>query len=109
MAREVIERKLKQNVRAPKNAKKAGIGKMAMNTIKSKSEKRTTQLKGIHEKKIDTISRNVNSLKASLPDERLIQTDIASSSLHIRKILITARNMNFSYFSKPLWKDALNF
>lgn len=109
IAIEVIERKQKQNIRAPKNAKKAGMGKMAMNTMKSKSEKRTSRLEEIHEDKLNAIIGKVNHIRNLLPDEGLMKTNILSSSLHIGKILVSAQNINWSYSGEFLWKEPLTF
>lgn len=109
VAREVAERKQKRNTRAPEDAKKAGIGKMAMNTMKNKSERSSFRLKEVHEEKLSAVYGEVNHLRNLLPDTRLMKTNISSSLLHNGKILISGKNINYSYSGKTLWKKALNF
>lgn len=108
IAREVQERKNKANVRGEKANLKKGISRMAMNTLQDKAEKSTVKLNGVHEEKMASLQASISSLQQEIPDGRLLQADFNSSDLHIGKILITARQINFSYGSFPLWQTPLD-
>ncbi|MFV0418002.1 MAG: ATP-binding cassette domain-containing protein [Dysgonomonas sp.] len=109
MAREVAERKQKHEARGKKNNLKKGVGKMAMDTLQDRAEKSSSKLKNVHLNKMDGILEDIAKIRAVLPDKRLMKTDFALSLLHEGKILVTARNINYSYGSLPLWKSTLTF
>lgn len=97
IAREVAERKEKQNARGKKANIKKGISRMAMDTLKDKAEKSTTKLSNIHAEKSDKLVNEMRNIRSSLSDITLLKTDFNTSSLHHGKILITAKDINFSY------------
>jgi len=109
IARETAERKQKHEVRGKKNNIKKGVGKMAMDTLQDKAEKSSSKLKDIHSDKMESIVGDIANIRTALPDVKLMKTDFNTSSLHAGKILITAKDINYSYGSRPLWKDSLNF
>ena len=108
MAREVMERKNKSNVRSDKSSFKKGISRMAVNTLKDKAEKSTVRLNDVHEEKMASLQSSIASLQDVIPDLRALQTNFNSSDLHTGKILITADQINFGYTSSCLWKSPLN-
>ena len=55
LAREVAERKDKQNVRSEKAAPQKGISRMAITTLKDRAEKSTTKLADIHRDKTEKL------------------------------------------------------
>lgn len=97
IAREVAERKEKQNARGKKANIKKGISRMAMDTLKDKAEKSTTKLSNIHAEKSDKLVNEMRNIRSSLSDITLLKTDFNTSSLHHGKILVTAKDINFSY------------
>ena len=40
---------------------------------------------------------------------KAMRTDFSESGLHAGKILVSAKDINFSYNDNSLWKDPLNF
>lgn len=96
-AREVAERKEKQNARGKKANIKKGISRMGMNTLKDKAEKSTNKLSNIHAEKSDKLVNEKRQIRNSLSDIILLKTDFNTSSLHHGKILVTAKEINFSY------------
>lgn len=109
VAKEVAERKQKHEVRGKKNNLKKGVGKMAMDTLQDKAEKSSSKLKNIHLDKMGKILDDITVIRAVLPDEKLMKTDFTPSSLHTGKILVTAKDINYSYGSQLLWQENLNF
>jgi ATPase subunit of ABC transporter with duplicated ATPase domains len=80
-----------------------------MNTLRSNAEKSASRLKGVHAEKVDTISQELNQLRAALPDPGKMKMDLDNSALHQGKILVTAKDINFKYGDQWLWEQGLNF
>lgn len=108
-AREVAERQQKHNTRGEKLSTQKRVSRMAMNTLRDKAEKSTTRLSGVHEDKIQSLSEAASKLRISLPDIKTMKVDFNSSSLHVGKILVTAKEMNYTYQGVALWQSPLNF
>lgn len=97
IARETAERKEKQNARGKKANIEKGISRMGMNTLKDKAEKSTNKLNSIHTEKSDKLITEMRNIRNSMSDMALLKTDFNASSLHHGKILVTAKDINFSY------------
>jgi ATPase subunit of ABC transporter with duplicated ATPase domains len=65
-------------------------------------------MKGVHAEKVDGISQELNQLRKEFPGMDKMKMDLDNSALHKGKILITAKDINFS-FDNLLWKQPLNF
>ena len=109
IAREVTERKEKQNVRGEKASARKGIPRIMMNTLKDRAEKSTTKLNDIHAEKAEKLTGEMTQIRSSLSDAAVLKTDFDTSGLRIGKILITATDINFGYKDELLWKDPLSF
>lgn len=111
LAREVAERKDKQSQRGEKSNQKKGLPRILMGALKSKSEKSTAHLTGIHEDKSKKIINEREQLRSSLSPMSELKTDFNSSSLHIGKILVKAENINYHYAKdkKEVMKSPLSF
>lgn len=108
VAREVMERKNKMNARSEKSVFKKGISRMAVNTLRDKAEKSKVRLGDVHEEKMASLQNSIAGLQEAMPDQRVLQTDFASSGLYTGKILITAEQVNFGYASACLWRSPLD-
>lgn len=97
ISRETAERRDKQNVRGEKANIKKGVPRIMLNALKSKSEQSTSKLSNIHQEKTEKIANERNQLQNSLSPVTTLKTDFSSSSLHTGKILVTAKEINFSY------------
>lgn len=121
IARETAERREKQNVRGEKRNAKKGVPRIVLNSLQSKSEKSTAKLTGAHQEKTEKLADECNQLRNSLSLMATLKTDFNSSSLHQGKILVTAKEINFSYHEVNnndkqnisrqdfLWKVPLSF
>lgn len=109
IAREVTERKKKQNVRGEKASIKKGTPRIMMNILKDRAEKSTTKLNDIHAEKAEKLTGEMTQIRNSLSDAAVLKTDFNTSGLRTGKILITATNINFGYGDTMLWKKPLNF
>jgi len=107
---ETAERKQKHEARGKKNNIKKGVGKMAMDTFQDKAEKSATKLKDIHADKMNTLSDNISIIRQAIPDMNTMKVDFNTSDLHIGKILVDAKDINFSYGNEnQLWSKPLSF
>lgn len=113
VAREIAERRDKQNVRGEKTNSKRGVPRIVLNALQSKSEKSTSKLNNAHKEKADKLTDERNKLRSSLSLAAELKTDFNSSSLHEGKILVTAEEINFAYCSSQneqlLWAVPISF
>lgn len=105
VARETAERRDKQNVRGEKSNIKKGVPRIVLNALQGKSEKSTSKLTGVHQEKAEKLTNERNHLRGSLSPTAALKTDFNSSSLHTGKILVTAKEINFSYHSNSINND----
>lgn len=98
-AREMAERRDKQNMRGEKANSKKGMPRIVLNALQSKSEQSTGKLNNAHKEKTDKLNEERNKLRSSLSLPTELKTDFNSSSLHKGKILVTAEEINFGYVS----------
>lgn len=96
-AREMEERKARQNTRGEKASIKKGIPRILLGGLKNHAENSSSKLSNVHAEKTDKIQQEITNLKGSLPQTNKLKTDFNASALHIGKILITAQNINFHY------------
>ena len=102
VARETAERRDKQNVRGEKSNIRKGVPRIVLNALQGKSEKSTSKLTGVHQEKAEKLTNERNQLRGSLSPTAALKTDFNSSSLHTGKILVTAKEINFSYHSNSI-------
>ncbi|SHE80160.1 ATPase components of ABC transporters with duplicated ATPase domains [Pedobacter caeni] len=107
--KDALERQQKLDARGKKKQEKAGVPAIFMNTLRNNAEKSTSKMKGVHAEKIDSISHELGQLRKERSDIDKMKMDFNHSGLHKGKILIDARDLNFGYDSKPLWKEGLSF
>jgi ATPase subunit of ABC transporter with duplicated ATPase domains len=79
--------------------------KIMMNTFKNNAEKSTAKLKDIHAEKIGSLSNELNELRSTMPDTDQMKLALDDSNLHMGKILVTAKKINYAM----LWKQGLDF
>lgn len=117
IAREVEERKAKQNVRGEKAAIRQGIPRIMMGTMKQNAENSSNKLSNVHAGKEEKLQQEMIRIKNSLPLTGTLKTDFNASSLHMGKILVTAHEINFHYPARSedktsipadLWHSPLN-
>ena len=123
VAREVEERKAKQNVRGEKNSIKKGIPRIMMGALKNNAENSSSRLSSIHAEKAEKLQTEMAGIKSSLPQTDKLKTDFNASHLHVGKVLVKAKDVNFHYPSlaaspmettrpeavKELWSSSLTF
>lgn len=110
-AREMEERKARQNTRGEKASIKKGIPRILLGGLKNHAENSSSKLSNVHAEKTDKIQQEITNLKGSLPQTNKLKTDFNASALHTGKILVTAQNINFHYpdSNTNLWTVPLSF
>ena len=108
IARETLERKNKSSVRGEKAAVKKGIPRIMMGAMRQHAEQSTVKLKDVHDEKMSSISSTITDIQTVLPDMRQMKIDFNSPNLHIGKILVTIKDMNFGYGTDRLWPELLD-
>ena len=110
-AREMEERKARQNTRGEKASIKKGIPRILLGGLKNHTENSSSKLSNVHAEKTDKIQQEITNLKGSLPQTNKLKTDFNASALHTGKILVTAQNINFHYpdSNTNLWTVPLSF
>lgn len=97
VAREVEERKAKQNARGEKAAGKKGIPRIVMGGMKQRAENSSSKLSSVHAEKAEKLQQEMSNIRSSLPLTDKLKTDFNASGLHAGKILVTAKEINFHY------------
>lgn len=110
-AREVEERKARQNTRGEKASIKKGIPRILLGSLKNHAENSSSRLSNVHAEKAGKIQQEITSLKGSLSRTDKLKTDFNAPALHTGKILVTARDINFHYPDSDanLWPAPLSF
>ena len=110
-AREIEERKAKQNVRGEKASIKKGIPRIVMGALKQHAENSSNKLSNIHTEKSEKLQQEITNIKSVLPLTDKLKTDFNAPALHTGKILVTAQEVNFHYpdTTDVLWRPPLSF
>lgn len=106
---ETLKRQQKLDNRGKSKQEKAGTARIMMNTLRNNAENSTSKLKSVHAEKIDGISQELHSLRASKSGIDAMQFGFDNSKLHKGKILVSAQNINFAYNTQLLWAENLSF
>ena len=85
VAREVEERKAKQNVRGEKNSIKKGIPRIMMGALKNNAENSSSRLSSIHAEKAEKLQTEMAGIKSLLSQTDKLKTDFNTSHLHTGK------------------------
>ncbi len=107
--RETAERRQKLDARGKGKQEKAGVAKIMMNTLRNSAENSTAKLKNAHTEKIEALNKDLQHLRASVADIDKIKFGFDNSRLHTGKVLFSAKEINFCYGSRSIWKEDLSF
>ncbi len=107
--RETLERQQKLDSRGKGKQEKAGVARIMLNTLRNKAENSTSKLKNVHTEKIGGIAQDLQELRSFRPDIDKMKFGFDKPALHKGKILFKATELNFTYGSRMLWEQNLNF
>jgi ATPase subunit of ABC transporter with duplicated ATPase domains len=109
-AREMAEKKQKQETRGAKQQKKEGTGKAMMDKLKNDAENSASRVKGVHDEIIRSNQTKLSELRQQRESLKDLKIDFDNASLHPGKLLIETHQLNFAYQpDKPLWKTPIDF
>lgn len=106
---DIAEQKQKNDVRGKKHKQKAGIPRIAMGTFKDQAEQSGAKQKNVQNEKLDEISERIKQIREDISYEDVLKIDFSKSDLHNGKLLVEAKDVNYSYSEYPLWESPLNF
>ncbi|MDR6781846.1 ATPase subunit of ABC transporter with duplicated ATPase domains [Pedobacter africanus] len=107
--KEALERQQKLDAKGKKKQEKAGLPTIVMNTLRNKAENSTSKMKSVHAEKVNNIASELTQLRSTRAESGKMKMNFDNSALHTGKILIDAKDINFGYTDRPLWKKPLNF
>ena len=107
--RAALERQQKLDARGKKKQEKAGMPTIVMNALRNSAERSTSKMKGVHAEKVSSIAQELTQLRSNQLDQDQMKLGLSHSGLHKGKVLVTAKEVNYSYNGKLLWKPPLNF
>lgn len=108
--RETLERQQKMDARGKSKQEKSGMPKIMMDKMKNDAEKSTAKIKSVHTEKINTIAKELQELRNTLPEWDKMRLTLDNAHLHKGKLLTVFKGVNFQYPSCPfLWATDLNF
>ena len=110
IARETMERQSKHDSRGEKINQKKGIARIMMDNLKDQAEKSTAGLKKTHEGKLSGLSDDLTEIRSKIVQRNEFKLNFENAKLHSGKILIDAKEINFSYPEKELlWNKNKTF
>lgn len=104
-----VARQQKLDARGKKKQEKAGIARIAMNTLRNKAEKSTSAMKDVHANKVNEISQGLTQLRSALSANDQMKMDFNNSEFHQGKLLVEAKSINFGYQQQLLFTEPLSF
>lgn len=107
--RQSLERQQKLDAKGKKKQEKAGVPTIFLNTLRNNAEKSMSGLKEVHAERIGSIVEELDELRTAMPVNDKMKMDFDQSAIHKGKILVNAKEINFRYGEKQLWKKALDF
>jgi ATPase subunit of ABC transporter with duplicated ATPase domains len=105
----LVNNKGKKNKKEELKKGKGGIPKIVLNQMRNNAEGTLSNLKRVHEQKIDEINNKLNILKNSSEKSRTIKLDLDNASKFTNRCLVKASELNYTYNSINLWNTNINF
>ena len=102
-ARDAADRRRKLEARAEKGSAKAGLPTIVVNNLRNSAQQSTARSKGVHEEKVEGLRRELDELRAALPDRDRMKLAFAGTQLHRGKTLFVAEGLGYSVNEVPLW------
>lgn len=104
-AQKTKEKQQKRSNRGKKARDKIGMPKIILGQMKETSEKTSSRLSTLHEKRIEGAISNLETAKSKISPENQINVDLAGTKVPTGKLIVEMKDINFSYEDdKPLFK-----
>ena len=102
------QRKQKRDSRGKGKKTKEGVSRIMMNTLKNKAENSSAKLHNVQSEKIGQISESLQNLRASRSKVGQMKVNFDDSSVHLGKVLINAKGVNYVSNKEPLWNQNID-
>ena len=106
--KEARERKQKLDARGKQKQEKAGVARIAMNTLRNKAENSSARLKDVHTEKINEITRNLHETRNELAWLSEMKLNFSPSALPKGKMLVKLEQAQVTLYDTPLWKQPVD-
>ncbi|APJ03650.1 ABC-F family ATP-binding cassette domain-containing protein [Silvanigrella aquatica] len=108
---ELQQNQLKKNSQGKVNSKKEGMSALEKGYKKEISQKTTSHLSVLHEKKTNLALSDLKIKSSQIRDHYKIKVDMELSKIPSRKKMIICNDLNYKYSNSKnkLWKNNLNF
>lgn len=107
IARKTMERQQKHTSRGEKQTEKKCVARIAKGLLRNQAEATTSRLNKIQQEKLESMSREIQDIRASIGESVSMKINIGSSLLANRKQLVAARHISFKYVGQDmLWQQA---
>ena len=106
---EITQQRQKQDTRGEKHSQKKMLPRIISGALSEKAERTSSKIKNTQNEKISILSKNLQDIKQQIQDQKVLKINLCKSDLHKGKILIDAKDINFSYEIESLWKSPLTF
>ncbi|WP_338876269.1 ABC-F family ATP-binding cassette domain-containing protein [Spirosoma sp. SC4-14] len=108
-ARDLAEQRQKQEARGKAQGKTQSLPRIIAGGRKSQAEQSTAKLNDVQHEKLNGLADHLKQIRSQIQDYQTLKIDLQSSGLHRGKMLIEAKDINFSYGSQMLWLSPLSF
>ncbi|WP_439581160.1 ABC-F family ATP-binding cassette domain-containing protein [Dyadobacter bucti] len=108
-AREVAEQRQKKEARGKTQGQKQSLPRIIAGGRKTQAEQSTARIMDVHDERIDDLAENLQQIRTQIQDYQVLKIDLRKSGLHKGKILVEAKDINFSYEEIKLWHFPLSF
>ncbi|MDR2860127.1 MAG: ATP-binding cassette domain-containing protein [Mediterranea sp.] len=108
-ARDITEQCQKKEARGKAQKPKMALPRIVSGSLKSKAEQSSAKLMDAQNEKINDLSENLKQIRQQVQEQKALKIDLRKSELHKGKILIDAKDINFSYTEELLWESPLTF
>lgn len=105
-AQKTKEKQQKRSSRGKKARDKIGMPKIILGQMKETSEKTSSRLSTLHEKRIEGANSNLETAKSKISPENQINVDLAGTKVPTGKLIVEMKDVDFLYEDdKPLFKN----
>ncbi len=105
-AQRTKEKQQKRSSQGKKMRDKIGMPKIILGRMKETSEKTSSRLEKLHEKRIEGAISNLETAKSKISPENQINVELSGTKVPTGKLIVEIKNVTFSYDDeKPLFQN----
>lgn len=105
-AEKTKEKQQKKSSHGKKSRSKIGMPKSLLNKMRATSEKTTSRLDKVHEKRIEEATESLEEAKSKISPENRIEIELTGTRVPTDKLVVEIKNIDFAYDDKkPLFQN----